>query len=72
MNLSEIGTLRAVDAESGDELVAIVRGDAQNVALCLSVEKNGDVEAVFAPADAKKLVALLQQALAAPSAQRGR
>jgi len=65
MSLSEFGTLRAVDAESGDELVAIVRGDAQNVALCLSVEKNGDVEVVLASSDAKKLLALLQQALAA-------
>jgi len=59
----EITTLRFKDAESKEQSVAIVRTSAAAVGLCLSVEKDGDVEVFLSVADCKKLIEALQEAI---------
>lgn len=61
--MTEAATITFRDASSSDEAVAIVRYDAELVALCLSLKTDGDIEVVMKKADARKLAAALNKAL---------
>jgi hypothetical protein len=59
----EAVTIRFQDAESAHKAVVIVRFDEDHVALCLSLEHDGDVEAVMSKEDARNLVKALVRAV---------
>lgn len=61
--MKESTTITFEDAESSEEAVAIVRYDQSNVALCLSLKSNGDMEVVMKKEDARKLIAALNKAV---------
>lgn len=61
--MKEATTITFQDAESSDEAIAIVRYDESNVALCLSLKSNGDIEVVMNKADAYKLIEALTTAV---------
>jgi hypothetical protein len=61
--MKEATTFSFQDAESSDEAIAIVRYDESNVALCLSLKSNGDIEVVMNKADANKLIEALTRAV---------
>ena len=64
MVMSDIATIRFSDAESGEDAVAIVRvGGKKQIALCLSLEENGDVEVFLRVEDCENLVKALEQAI---------
>jgi hypothetical protein len=61
--MTEAATIMFQDADSSDEAVAIVRYDADHVALGLSLKGDGDLEVLMKKADAKKLSDALMAAL---------
>ena len=61
--MKEAATIKFNDAESSDEVVAIVRCDESRVALCLSLKSNGELEVVMNKADAGKLAEALKRVL---------
>jgi hypothetical protein len=61
--MRETATIKFQDAVTRDEAVAIVRQDANTVALCLSLKSDGDVEVVMSKEDAHKLLDALKQAV---------
>jgi hypothetical protein len=63
MNLVEIATVSFKDLNSNDQALAIVRADKGVLALCLSVERGGDIEVIFEKAEFHKLLATLQLAV---------
>ena len=63
MNLQEVVTIKFMDADSQEEALAIIRATEGQIALCLSIKQNGDVEAFFGPEEGKRLVEALQQAI---------
>ncbi|MBK9943329.1 MAG: hypothetical protein IPP13_17120 [Kouleothrix sp.] len=63
MNPQEIATIQFVDAESGEEMLAIIQVSSNSVALCLSQKTNGDLEVFLSPVDCNTLITALQQAL---------
>jgi hypothetical protein len=65
MTTNEIATLNMIDEDSGEEAVAIVRTVGGAIALCLSLESNGDVEVVMKPRDCERLLAALREAVSA-------
>jgi len=62
--MEEVATITFKECETGSEAAAIVRRDAESVALCLTIENNGDIEVFMKREDARKLVDALQAALA--------
>jgi hypothetical protein len=61
--MKEATTITFQDAESSDEAIAIVRHDESNVALCLALKSNGDIEVVMNKADVYKLIEALTRAV---------
>jgi hypothetical protein len=61
--MTEAATITFRDVSTEDEGIAIVRYDANSVALGLSLKEDGDIEVVMTKVDAKKLVAALNKAL---------
>jgi hypothetical protein len=71
MAIKEIATIKFTDDDSGQEAVAIVRAAEGQVALCLSLARDGDVE-VYMRRDAfHSLLDALQQAASVAEARRG-
>jgi hypothetical protein len=62
--MDAIGSLNFVDRDSGDRAMVLVRADADNVALAVSLERDGDVEVFMPRDDARRLIDVLQAALA--------
>jgi hypothetical protein len=61
--MKESATISFEDVELAEEAVAIVRHDADHVALCLSLKSNGDVEVTMKKQDARRLLDALRRAL---------
>ncbi len=62
--MTEAATISFRDSETSEEAVAIVRYNENQVALCISLKSNGDVETVMRKEDAVRLVEALKKALA--------
>lgn len=62
--MEEIATITFTECETSSDATAIIRRDAESVALCLTVESNGDLEVVMKRDDAKRLLDALHAALA--------
>jgi hypothetical protein len=65
MPINEIATIQFPDIETGREAIAVIRTTKREVALCLSLEKGGDVEVFLPIEDCESLVEALQQAILA-------
>ncbi len=61
MDGKEAARLKFKDAESRAQTLAVVRTTSVGVGLCLSIEKDGDLEVFLSPADCKKLIESLQE-----------
>lgn len=61
--MKTFATIKFVDKESSDNAIIIVKGDETNVALTISLESNGDVQAIMSKEDARKVLANLKQAV---------
>lgn len=61
--MKEIATLQFVDADSGEEAIAIIRAANGYVALCLSLRHNGDVEILIKAEECEALIEALQRAV---------
>lgn len=61
--MKEAATITFQDLDSSEEAVAIVRYDAEKVALCLSLRANGDIEVTMNKAILKKLIEALTEAM---------
>jgi hypothetical protein len=57
--MKEVATIKFVDQDSGDEALAIVRGDETGIGLCLSLMQNGDIEVFMQPSVCSDLVEAL-------------
>jgi hypothetical protein len=68
MTMREIATIQFFDSESGGEAIAIVRAGREQIALCVSLEKDGDVEVFLRIEDCESLVKALEQAILATKA----
>jgi len=62
--MEEIATITFTECETSSHATAIIRRDDESVALCLTVESNGDLEVVMKRDDAKRLLEALRAALA--------
>ena len=62
MTIFQATTISLRDSSTGDEATVIVRHDSVNVALCLSLRSNGDVEVVMGKEDAKRVMEALRKA----------
>lgn len=65
--MSSIPTSEAVtffDCDNDQEAAVIVRSVTDKVALCISLEKGGDIEVMLSPSQAKLVVDALQKAVA--------
>jgi len=60
--MKNIATLQFIDAETGDDGLAVVRASARAVSLALSLRANGDTEVFLSKQDCRKLIAALEQA----------
>jgi len=63
MELEELATLSFSDPASGDEAVVVVRAGRGQVALCISLAQNCDVEIVLGSGELKQLIDALQKAI---------
>jgi len=61
MEGQKVATLKFMDAESKAQSVAVVRTTSAAVGVCLSVEKDGDLEVFLSPADCKNLIDALRE-----------
>jgi hypothetical protein len=61
--MKEAGTITFHDLDSTKEAAVIVRYDTSTVALCVTLEREGDVEVVMSKPDARKLIDALFDAL---------
>ena len=61
--MKEIETLKFVDAEAEQQVVAVIRAGKGTVGLCLSIADDGDVEVFLTVEDCQSLVAAINQAL---------
>jgi len=59
----EAGTIRFQDIETRDEAVVIVRYDQSQVALCLSIKSDGDLEVSMTKDDTRALLEVLKRAI---------
>lgn len=62
--MKEAATIQFIDAETSDKGCVIVRYDTDTVALCLSLESNGDIEISMKRQDAQALFAAMKTAIA--------
>lgn len=62
--MEEIATIAFKERETGSDAAAIVKRDADSVALCLTIRNNGDILVVMTREDTRKLLDALQAALA--------
>jgi len=63
MEFREISTIKFVDADSGQEALAIVRTDGTCTGLCLSLKDDGDVEVFMNSGDLRALYEALEKAV---------
>jgi hypothetical protein len=56
-------TINFIDEATHQEACIIVRMTTEGVAVCMSLRKNGDIEAIMKKEDAKKLVDALKEIL---------
>ena len=63
MELQDIATINFVDKAESQNACMIIRRYGQDVALCVSLESDGDVEVLISAEDAKKLIVALEEAL---------
>ena len=68
--MADNGYIQFTDTDSGDEAVAIVRAVDGSIALCLSLERGGDIEVVMNPRDGERLLLALREALAVATVPR--
>ncbi len=61
--MKEAATLMFEDVESSDEATVVVRYDESKVALCLSLEADGDLEVFMRKEVAKGLIEALKKAV---------
>lgn len=64
MEIQNIDTIEFEDLGEGGRGVLIVRQYGEQVALCLSLEENGDCEALIKKEVAERLINALRQAIA--------
>ena len=62
MNLASVDTITFVDLGSGDNALAIVRASPGQIAFCISLAGNGDVEVVFGPTECERILNALRSA----------
>jgi hypothetical protein len=63
--MNEIATIQFLDVESGEKAIAVIRTTKREVALCLSLERGGDVEVFLQVGDCESLVKSLERAILA-------
>lgn len=61
--MRQIDTIHFIDHDSGEKAIATVRATSGQIALCLSIETNGDIEVVMGPNDCKTLLDALSRAV---------
>jgi len=61
--MKEVATIRFTEMETASEALAIIRYDRTSVAVCFSVESNGDIELVMRNDDARALIEALKKAV---------
>ena len=61
--MKQINTIKFIDQASHQNGFAVVRAGGGQVAVGLSLEQDGDVEAIFKPAVCEQLIAALQEAM---------
>ena len=61
--MKNAGTITFIDSESGAEALAIVRYNDKEVAICLSLKTNGDLEVVMPRESAISLFEALRIAI---------
>jgi hypothetical protein len=61
--MREIATISFHDAQTGDQTIAIVRKHDDCIGLCLSLEKDADLEVFLQEADCRKIVDALNKAM---------
>jgi hypothetical protein len=59
----EAGVIRFRDLADGEEAIVDVRYDSERVALCVSLQHDGDAEVIMTHDQARNLLILLQRAL---------
>jgi hypothetical protein len=71
--MQEIAAVAFLDADSGEEALAIVRAGPAGIALALSLQRDGDIEVVLKPREAEALMAALGEAviIASPPNEQG-
>jgi hypothetical protein len=61
--MEQAGSVKFVDADSGDDAYASVRYDGATVALAISLKSDGDVEVFMSKQDARLLLDALRVAV---------
>jgi hypothetical protein len=59
----EVATIKFMDLETSSGALAIVRCTATEVAMCFSLETNGDIEVTMSKADARRVLLALHKAV---------
>jgi hypothetical protein len=72
MHIVNVATIGFQDASSGEGARAIVRATKGQMYLCLSLERDGDIEVAFAAADFAKLLVALEKAMTIVQDERSR
>ena len=67
--MKQIATIQFKDAGSNQDAVAIVRAEEGHIALCLSLQNDGDVEALLEPLECQRLSEALQLAIQVAASQ---
>ena len=62
--MEQIATIAFKERETGSDAAAIVKRDADSVALALTIQSDGDILVVMSREDARRLLDALQAALA--------
>ena len=68
--MREIVTIKFNDADSGEEALAIIRAIEGQIALCLSLKQNGDIEVFFGSEEGERLMEALRQAILVSKGQQ--
>ena len=61
--MEEIATIQFQEIETSDQGLAVIRRSKDAVAIALSLQGNGDIEAVMTKEDARRLLKALQAAV---------
>jgi hypothetical protein len=61
METREIATIAFIDSGSGEPAIAVVRQSDGCVALCLSIQRSGDLEVLLDRASAQKLAEAIKE-----------